>query len=182
MKYRRNPDPVGDPNIRNLEGVVDRRILDAMRAASAQLTKLGIRHALVGGLAIGAYGHVRATKDVDFLVGDEGFDHYSGGLISTVKGFPSRVTDIQVDALSAMPEEKHLERAVGRAVMSGGIPIAPIEILVYLKLKSPRPKDALDILELLMIGIESAPILAYLRENAPGLVEKFKQLVQRSKS
>ena len=181
MRHKRNPDPVSDPNIKNLEGVVDRRILDAMRAASAQLTRLGIRHALVGGLAIGAYGHVRATKDVDFLVGDEGFDHYGGGLVSTVKGFPSRVADIPVDALSALPAEKHLERAVSRAVMSDGVPVAPIEILVYLKLKSPRPKDAMDILELLLIGVDPAPIRWYLKKHAPEFLEKFQALVKKAK-
>jgi len=39
--------------------------------ASARLTELGVRHVLVGGLAVGGWGHPRATKDVVFLVGEE---------------------------------------------------------------------------------------------------------------
>ena len=178
---RQKKNPLHDPDIKNLEGVVDRRILDAMKVASSQLTKLGIRHALVGGLAVGAYGHVRATKDVGFLVGDEGFDHLAHGLVTTVKGFPSRVSDVPVDALSALPEEKHLEQSVDRAILSRGIPVAPVEILVYLKLKSPRPKDALDILELLDIGVDPEPIAAYLKKHAStDLQTKFRKLAARS--
>ena len=40
-----------------------------MRAAAAQLDRRGVRHWL-GGLAVGAHGFPRATKNVDFLVGD----------------------------------------------------------------------------------------------------------------
>lgn len=170
-----------EPDLGALEGVVSDRILNAMRVASAQLTKLGIRHALVGGLAVGAYGFVRATKDVDFLIGDEGFQHFQQGLVATVQGFPSRVTDVAVDALSAMPEEEHLERALSRPVRSEGIPVAPIEILVYLKLKSPRPKDSLDIIELVNAGMETEPVAAYLKKNASeALYRKFLRLVSEA--
>lgn len=40
---------------------------------SEALTSLGVRHALVGGLAVGVHGHPRATKDIDFIVGAEAF-------------------------------------------------------------------------------------------------------------
>ena len=62
-----------EPDLRLVEGVVSDKILRAAHAASSAYTKLGIRHALVGGLAVGAYGYARATKDVDFVVGDEAF-------------------------------------------------------------------------------------------------------------
>jgi hypothetical protein len=39
-----------------------------MRAAAAEYERMGIRFALVGGLAVGAQGWPRATKHVDFLV------------------------------------------------------------------------------------------------------------------
>jgi hypothetical protein len=61
------------PDLTLVEGVVSDKILRAAHAASSAYTKLGIRHALVGGLAVGAYGYARATKDVDFVVGDEAF-------------------------------------------------------------------------------------------------------------
>jgi hypothetical protein len=50
--------------------------------ASALLGQLGVKHALVGGLAIGAYGYVRATKGVDFLVDDSAW-------LKTATGFRS---------------------------------------------------------------------------------------------
>jgi hypothetical protein len=42
------------PDVSLLDDTVAPRILDAMRVASARLTELGVRHALVGGLAVGA--------------------------------------------------------------------------------------------------------------------------------
>lgn len=56
-----------------LEQVVAQRVLDDARRVSATLTRLRVPHALVGGLAVGLHGHPRATKDVDFLVGEEAF-------------------------------------------------------------------------------------------------------------
>ena len=57
-----------DPSL--LEGVVAREVLDAMRIASLALKRAGVRHVVVGGLAVGANGFPRATRDVDFLVGE----------------------------------------------------------------------------------------------------------------
>ena len=61
------------PDLALLDGVVAPEILAAMRSASAQLTQAGIPHALAGALAVGAWGYPRASKDVNFLVGDEAF-------------------------------------------------------------------------------------------------------------
>jgi hypothetical protein len=47
----------------------------ALSVASATLSELGVRHALVGGLAVGAWGYPRNTRDIDFLVGEEAFVH-----------------------------------------------------------------------------------------------------------
>ena len=69
-----------DPSL--LEGVVSPLVLDAMRAASNAMTALGVRHLVVGGLAVGANGYPRATSDVDFLVGDEAFEHHAGGIVT----------------------------------------------------------------------------------------------------
>jgi len=45
------------------------RMVAAIRAAHEAYARLGIRHALIGGMAVGVHGHPRATKDIDFLVG-----------------------------------------------------------------------------------------------------------------
>ena len=70
------------PDLRLLENVVAPRVLAAMRTASGALTSLGVRHALAGGLAVGAYGYPRNTQDVDLLVGDEAFERHAGGLVT----------------------------------------------------------------------------------------------------
>jgi hypothetical protein len=79
-----------DPNL--LVDVVSRKVLDAWKAASAALTRAGVRHVVIGGLAVGANGHPRATKVVDFLVGDEAFHHHAGGLVTMNPAIPIAVT------------------------------------------------------------------------------------------
>src|SRR5438093_2280168 len=74
------------PDISLLDGVVAPEILAAMRAASAQLTRTGVRHALIGALAVGAWGYPRASKAVDFLAGDEAFEQHEGGIVTMAPG------------------------------------------------------------------------------------------------
>jgi hypothetical protein len=167
---------VRTPDVGLLEGVVAPSVLQAMRTASGRLRELGIRHALVGALGVGAHGYPRATKDVDFLVGDEAFEHHAGGLVSITAGVPVQVGDVPIDPLSLRPDEPHLVEALGQAVVSGGVPVAPLEALVYLKLKSPRRRDAADVVELLRVVPFPERIRAYLANHAPDLVEKFDAL------
>lgn len=162
-----------------LEGVVAPRVLDAMRSASDELTRLGVRHALVGGLAVGAHGYPRATKDVDFLVGDEAFEHHEGGIVTMKPGIPIQIHGVLVDLLSAQPGEGALG-AVPVVRTGVDVPIAPIEALVHLKLKSPRLKDAADVIELLKVGIDCARCRAWLATNAPALAPRFEELIERA--
>ena len=92
------------PDLCLLEGTVSDKVLSAMRVASAQLSKLGVRHWLVGGLAVGAHGHPRATKDVDFLVGDEAFEHDGGGWISMKPGVAIQGAGFLGDELAGQAE------------------------------------------------------------------------------
>jgi hypothetical protein len=64
------------------------RVRDAAVKTAGQLNLLGIRYALAGGLAVGAHGYVRATSDVEFLVGDEAFEH-QGSLVAFKAGVPT---------------------------------------------------------------------------------------------
>src|SRR6266699_4373047 len=68
------------PDLSLLTGVVAPEILNAMRAAAAKLESAGIRHALAGALAVWAHGYPRASKDVDFVVGDKAFTFHDGGI------------------------------------------------------------------------------------------------------
>jgi hypothetical protein len=155
------------------------KILDAMRVASARLAELGIPHALVGGLAVGAHGFPRATKDVDFLVGDEAFEHHAGGIVTMKPGVPIQIAGVLVDLLSAQPDDGAL-RDVPVVPMGDDVPVAPVEALVHLKLKSPRMRDATDVVELLKAGLDRARCQAWLEANAPDLVAPFRALVERA--
>lgn len=157
----------GAPDLRLLDGVVSERVLDAMRAAAEQLSRLGVRHWLVGGLAVGAHGHPRATKDVDFFVGDEAFERHGGGLVTMKPGVPIQANGVVVDHLSAN-EEAFLTEALPSP--EEVLAVAPIEVLLYLKLKSPRAKDRADVVELIKAGADVARTRAFVLEHAPDLV------------
>jgi hypothetical protein len=123
-----------DPSL--LQGVVAPEVLEAMEVASAALKRVGVRHVVVGALAVGANGFPRATKDVDFLVGDEAFER-AGGLVSLRAGVPFQVNRVPVDFISVGASEGFLAATLEAEVgsMMEGPP------LVYLKLKSPRHKE-----------------------------------------
>lgn len=165
------------PDLSAVYEVVHPRITGAMEKASAQLHKLGIRHALVGALAVGAHGFPRSTKDVDFLVGAEAFEHHGAGLISPVAGLPISVDGVAIDFLPVEHNQPYLVPSIESPQMSHGIPVADIEAVVYTKLKSPRPKDRLDLLELAAIGMDTVTVRAFLTANAPELVSKFDGIV-----
>jgi hypothetical protein len=159
------------PDLSLLDDVVAEKVLRAMRVASAQLTALGVRHALVGGLAVGAHGYPRGTRDVDFLVGEEAFEQHPGGIVTMKPGLPIQVSGVAVDFLSMHEGEDHLAAALSRGADEP--PVAPIGPLLYLKLKSPRQKDRADVVELIKAGIDVAAVRDYLLQNAPDLVARF---------
>jgi hypothetical protein len=157
-----------EPDLSLLQDAVSDKVLAAMRAAAAQLGRLGVRHWLVGGLAVGAHGYPRATKDVHFLVGDEAFEHHGEGLVTMKPGVPIQVNGVLVDHLSAQDDERFLTS--GLPLPGDGLVVAPIEILTYLKLKSPRAKDRADLVELVKAGMDVARCRAWLERHAPALV------------
>lgn len=167
--YRMSPKV---PDLSLLNGVVAPEILSAMRSSSLQLARAGVRHVLIGALAVGAWGYPRASKDVDFLVGDEAFERHEGGILTMAPGVPIGAGGIPVDHLGVLPHENHLQEALSRPAIDGDLPIAPLEALIYLKLKSPRKKDEADVVELLRVN-DTKPVRLYLEKNAPDMLAKF---------
>lgn len=170
--------PHNTPDIKELYGIVSSEVLKAMQAAHQALEAAGVPHALVGALAVGAYGYPRASKDVDFLVGDEAFDHHSGGIVSIRPGVPIQYKGVIIDPISIEPGSEHLREAIDDPKISEGIPVVPPEALIFMKLMSPRRKDAADIVELVSSGLDTGPIFDYLEEHAPNLVSRFEELIQ----
>jgi hypothetical protein len=156
-----------DPTL--LVDVVSAKVLDALRLASEALTLANVRHVVVGGLAVGANGYPRATKDVDFLVGTEAFHHHANGLVTMRPEIPFQVNGVAVDLLSPEVGEEFLEATLA-APPGSMMEAAP---LVYMKLKSPRRKDQVDVIEMIKGGIDAKRCRDYLVAHAPALVVAF---------
>jgi len=168
----RRPDPA------LLQGVVSSEVLDAMDAASSALKAAGIRHVVVGGLAVGANGFPRAARGVDFLVGDEAFEHHAGGLVTLRAGVPFQVRGVAVAFIAAEPAEGFLAAALDAE--PGSFIEGPA--LVYMKLKSPRHKDRTDVIELVKGGIDVDACRAYLTAHAPAFVLELDAAVARARA
>lgn len=147
-----------------------------MQRASQALTAAGVRHVVVGGLAVGANGYPRATVVVDFLVGAEAFETHAGGLVTLRPGIPFQVNGVAIDLLSPSADEAFLEESL--AAPPGSMVEAPP--LVYLKLKSPRHKDRTDVIELVKAGIDADACRAYLSANAPAYLAAFEEALARA--
>ena len=165
-----------DPTL--LVDVVAPKVLEALRLASEALTLAKVRHVVVGGLAVGAHGYPRATRDVDFLVGAEAFRHHANGLVTMRPEVPFQVNGVAVDLLSVGADEPFLEAALA-APPGTMIEVAP---LVYLKLKSPRRKDQVDVIELIKSGIDTKGCGKYLAAYAPAFLYAFEECVTRAET
>lgn len=153
-----------------------REVLEAMQVASASLRSAGIRHVVVGGLAVGANGYPRATRDVDFLVGDEAFERHPGGLVTLRAGVPFQVNGVAVDFIAPEPDEGYLAAAL--EAEPGSMIDGPR--LVYMKLKAPRHKDRTDVIELIKSGLDVDACRAFLLEHAPHFVAELDSAVARA--
>ena len=166
-------------NLNSVFEFVSPKVRDAALRTAAQLTHLGVRHALVGGLAVGAHGYVRATKDVDFLVGDEAFEHH--GLLVTFKsGIPIEVDGIRIDYLSPAALGGHLESALESGTESVGVNVIGLEPLIFMKLVARRRQDLLDVVELLKAGANPRSVRSYLESTGPELLESFDRLAEEA--
>jgi hypothetical protein len=165
-----------DPSL--LEGVVASEVLEAMRVASAAMKRAGVRHVVVGALAVGANGFPRATRDVDFLVGDEAFEHHAGGLVTLRAGVPFQVNRVAVDFIGVEAGEGFLAEAL--EAEAGSMIEGPP--LVYMKLKSPRHKDRTDVIELIKAGLDIDQCRDFLAQHAPSFVAEFDDAVRRARA
>lgn len=163
-----------DPSL--LEGVVAEPVLEAMRRASLALRRAGVRHVVVGGLAVGANGFPRATKDVDFLVGGEAFEHHEGGLVTLRAGVPFQVNQVAIDFLQPQADEAFLAAALA-AEPGSFVEAAP---LVFLKLKARRLKDRVDVVELIKAGVDVDACRDYLAAHAPEHLRAFDDAVAQA--
>jgi hypothetical protein len=166
--------PRSGPDLLEAASAVSEKVMLAAHDASKELSALGIRHAVVGGIAVGAYGAPRATKDVDFLVNQA--DAFNGITILSFKpGVPIAVRGVVVDYLT--PEgNDHVEllrQALADARESEGIPVVPLEALIVLKLQAARRRDLDDVARLCETADVADHIRKYIAANTPELLARF---------
>ena len=155
------------------------RVRDAAVKSATQLNDLGIRYALAGGLAVGAHGYVRATTDVDFLVGEEAFEHH-GSLVTFKAGVPIEVDGVRIDYLSPASLGPQLEEVLDHPPMNEGLAVVPIEVLIYMKLAAKRRRDLVDVIELVKVGVDVNRVRDYFQQYAADLIPTFEELVNEA--
>lgn len=161
--------------IEKLAEVVAPSVLVDAIDTSRRLTALGVPHALIGGLAVGLHGHARATRDVDFLVGDEAFER-----TAPVAVYREELVDIAragvIDLMGIPPEHGDL-RLLLTVPEGGDIPVIPAPALILLKLSAGRPQDHADVHALIRAGINIFEVRDYLEQCAPGLVPQLAKIM-----
>lgn len=137
--------------------------------ASARLTRRGVPHALVGGLAVQAHGFERYTRDVDILV---------------PSGFPASNYERRGVAVkflrSASPRTAFLDGEVRLPDSTSEVPVARVEAVIAMKLLSGRAQDDADIVRLVLAGAPTRDVTTYLRAHVHRLVARFERLVRRA--
>lgn len=123
----------------------------AVHAAAQAYERAGVRYALIGGVAAGAYSQPRATKDVDFLVGDEAFDSF-GAVISFKPGIPLEAHGVPIDSIPLSIDYRALYVQVLKSAAENdepGILIASAEMVAATKLAGGRPRDITAVVEMM---------------------------------
>lgn len=130
---------------------VPRAVATAARAAEQALAQGSVRHLFCGGIAVAAWGYERSTRDVDFLVGDEGFNK-RGILVFPRADIPVEVDGVLVD-LVTLPSVQAL---VEHELNTNTTGVVSFPFLVLMKLIAYRGKDKQDVIELLRLDADRA--------------------------
>ena len=167
---------------------------------------LGVPYALMGGLAVRVYGIPRPTYDVDFTVAAErsrlaefyegvralGYtlpEHYASGRVDRVAGMPvvkvrlyleDRGIDVDLFLAESAYQKDVLARRVRHEFEGRSICFVTPEDLILLKLVANRPRDILDVRD--VIFTQGQLDEAYLRRWAKplGVLEDLEHALAES--
>ncbi len=148
----------------------------ALEKIARLLERDGIPYAVLGGMALNAYGYRRLTVDVDVLLTREGLEEFQGkhlglgyvqkfpgskGLRDTENGVPIDVVLAGDYPGDGLPKPVSFPNPAAVAVRGERIALLPLPLLVELKLASGmsaphRLKDLADVLEL--IRVQKLPV------------------------
>ncbi len=175
------------------------RVHKAMEALVARLEGLEVPYAIVGALALNAYGYLRATVDVDVLLTREGLERFKSASLGRgyLEKFPGsrgvrdteRQVDIDVVLAGDFPgdgREKPVsfpDPAEG-AVGGSAFRLVSLKTLIELKVASGmtaphRLKDLADVIELIRANALAA---SYRDELHPYVRERFAELWQAAQA
>lgn len=183
---------LSEANLAALDATLRGDVLATARELSQKLTAAGIPHAIVGGIAVGAHGWARATKDIDILVpSNVDLDEITGNkgrliMAASFNGRTVKMNGVIVDFLSPAAEDTDfLDEAVALAERVGGLPIIPLGALVAMKMHASRERDEVDVIEVLKaagdLDAAADEVRAYLAAHAPQFSEDFDSMVLRAK-
>ena len=147
------------------------RLFEQLRELLSRFEETGIRHALIGGLAVNVHGYSRATHDVDFLIDLEDEDKLHALMLEL--GY--RAIDRREDLSSYVRGDRrtdflHAHREVGRRLLAGAsriaygdleIPVISAEGLLGFKIQafSDDPRRLKDLSDMLEVMRERGPTL-----------------------
>lgn len=184
------------PSFAGLDTALPPELLDIARAVSAELREQGVPHAIIGGLAVGAHGWARMTRDIDVLVpSDVDLDELLVlgerasplALPETFVGRSAVRAGVEIDVMA--PAEggamEVLDDAIADAETVDGLPVLALGPLVLMKLVSGRARDDADIVEMLKaskddIDETADDVASYLEQNSVGLLDDFDSLVAQA--
>jgi hypothetical protein len=148
----------------------------AVREVSKMFAAAGIRHALAGALGANAYRtRPRTTEDIDFLVGDEAFETHAGGFV-TMRVPVIEFDGIQVDQVPLTEALRGVEEALNRAQVSDGVPIAPLDVIVIMKLLAGRTQDLADVEAMVESGADREALRASVDKAIPDRLDLLERV------
>lgn len=138
----------------------------------AALNDAGVQYVIVGGLAVGAHGVVRATRDIDIVPGHGPQNmvvlartlmqlggehpihgHLTGDALARPVSLKLHTSAGEVHVLNRMPGTPHFDELRADALtieIAPGVtaPVCSLGHLRQMKIASGRPRDAVDLAEL----------------------------------
>lgn len=159
-------------------------ILDVAREVSAILRKEDLRGAIVGGVAVGLHGHLRATLDVDVFVSGP-LEPLARALRRRGFTFDTRRREFRRGAVPVHPlSEAQLGSPPVRLIDISGITTVSLPDLVGIKLRSGtrsvlRAQDLADLIALIRVRGLTSAFAARLERPLRAEFRKLVRAVQR---
>jgi hypothetical protein len=144
------------------------------------LAEAGIRHALAGALGANAYrNRPRTTEVIDFLVGEEAFQSHDAGFV-TLRVPVVEFDGIDIDQIPLTDALRVIDDALDRAPVSEGVPIAPVDTIVIMKLLAGRTQDLADIEAIVASGADRDLLRQAVHRVIPDRADTLERLFENA--